>query len=41
VSAAYSPDAAGLADKRRAHAASWTWRRCADAARAAYARALP
>jgi glycosyltransferase involved in cell wall biosynthesis len=33
-------DSAERAEQRRAHAATWTWRRCADAARQAYARAL-
>jgi glycosyltransferase involved in cell wall biosynthesis len=28
------------AEQRRAHAAAWTWRRCADAARTAYRHAL-
>jgi glycosyltransferase involved in cell wall biosynthesis len=40
LSALHGPDAEVQREKRRAHAASWTWRRCADAARTAYARAL-
>jgi len=33
-------NAGRAAEQRRAHARLWTWRRCADAARLAYARAL-
>jgi glycosyltransferase involved in cell wall biosynthesis len=33
-------DAGRAAEQRRRHARLWTWRRCADAARVAYARAL-
>jgi glycosyltransferase involved in cell wall biosynthesis len=40
LATAGSADAAQQAEQRRAHAATWTWRRCADAARQAYARAL-
>jgi glycosyltransferase involved in cell wall biosynthesis len=40
LSAADGPDAAPLREKRRAHAATWTWRRCAGAARTAYRHAL-